>query len=162
MALAHDPDADAAPSGGSRGTMTEGEGRHLVLFDGVCGLCNRVVRFILPRDHVGIFDFAALQSETGRGWLRRFRRDPDALDTFVVIRDYRGPGPEMLTRSDAALFVMRWLGHPWRALSTLRLVPVALRDFGYDVAARRRYRWFGQYDTCPLPDASYRRRFVDL
>lgn len=136
--------------------------RHLVLFDGVCGLCNRGVRFVLPRDRAPVFDFASLQSATGRSWLTRFGRDPDALDTFVVITDYHGDTPGIRVRSDAALFVTGALGQPWRTMAVFRLVPRAIRDFAYDLIARRRYRLFGRYDTCPLPAPDERQRFIDL
>jgi len=137
-------------------------GRHLVLYDGVCGLCNSLVQFVLPRDRGGAFDFASLQSATGRGWLERFGRNPDALDTFVVVVEYRGTAPAVRTRGDAALFVARELGLPWRLLGILRVLPRRLRDLGYDVIARRRYRLFGRYDACPLPPPEAKERFIDM
>jgi predicted DCC family thiol-disulfide oxidoreductase YuxK len=138
-----------------------GTGRDLLLFDGVCGLCNRLVRFVLARDGAHRFDFASLQSETGRQWLSRFNHDPNALDTVVVIADYRGV-PSVRARSDAAIHVAGALGQPWRLLTLLRWLPRWTRDGGYRLVARSRYRIFGRYDTCPLPSPETRQRFIDL
>jgi predicted DCC family thiol-disulfide oxidoreductase YuxK len=142
--------------------MAEGLGHHLLLFDGVCGLCNGIVRFVLPRDRAAAFDFASLQSATGRSWLGRVGYNPDALDTLVVITDYRTDHAGVHVRSDAALSVARALARPWRALSVFRFIPRTLRDFCYDVIARRRYRLFGRYDSCPVPAPRHRARFIDL
>ena len=78
-----------------------GRGVHLVLYDGVCGLCNFACQFILARDRAGIFDFASLQSATGRAWLERFNRPTQSLDTFCLVTDYQ-TAPVMLDKSDAA------------------------------------------------------------
>jgi predicted DCC family thiol-disulfide oxidoreductase YuxK len=136
-------------------------GRHLLLYDGVCGLCNAVVQFILPRDNAGAFVFAPVQSATGRVWLTRFGMNPDALDTFVVITNFRTGSPALLSRAHAALFVARALPQPWRSARLLAVLPWRALNFGYDVIARHRYRIFGRYDTCPIPSPETRRRFID-
>jgi predicted DCC family thiol-disulfide oxidoreductase YuxK len=137
-------------------------GRHLVLYDGVCGLCHGVVQFVLPRDRAHAFDFASLQSATGRSWLSRFGRSADRLDTLVVITDYGGASPGVLIKAHAAIFVARALGFPWRALTIVRLLPTAVSNAVYDAVARRRYRVFGRYDTCPLPSPGQQERFLDI
>ena len=137
-------------------------GRHLVLYDGVCGLCNGFVQFLLPRDRGHSFDYASLQSETGQAWLARFGKSPDSLDTVVVITDYRGSAPAMRARADAALFVVRALGQPWRSLAVLRVLPMRVLNLGYDLVARNRYRVFGRYDVCVLPRADEKDRFIDV
>jgi predicted DCC family thiol-disulfide oxidoreductase YuxK len=137
-------------------------GQHLVLYDGVCGLCNAAVQFLLPRDRRQIFDYASLQSKTGQAWLARFGKNTDTLDTVVVVTDYRGSAPAMRSKADAALFVVRSLGQPWRSLALLRVLPKAVLNAGYDVVARRRYRVFGRYDACLLPRAQDKDRFIDL
>lgn len=141
--------------------MSATGGEHLVLYDGLCGLCHGSVQFILARDP-RVFHFAPLQSATGRSWLSRFGKDPDDLDTFVVITGHRGETPSMLTKADAALFVVRALGLPWRALGILRVLPRRILNACYDVVARRRYRVFGRYATCPIPSPEQRARFVDI
>ena len=134
---------------------------HLILYDGVCGLCNGLVQFVLARDRRGWFDFAALQSDIGRATLRKFGRDPDDLSTFALVTDYQR-APVLLTKSAAALAVSALLGQPWRALAVIgRLFPRAFRDWWYDRVAAVRYRVFGRYDTCPIPSPEQRRRFLD-
>src|SRR6266850_2726215 len=89
-------------------------GEHLLLYDGVCGLCNRLNNFVLPRDSRGIFDFASLQSAVGRSALKRFGRDPEELSTFYLVTNYRSESPALLSKAGAALFVMKKLRAPWR------------------------------------------------
>lgn len=136
-------------------------GQHLVLYDGVCGLCNRVLQLLLPRDTRGVFVYASLQSQAGRAFVERFGRNPDALDTFCVVMDYRTSNAAMLTKSAAALFVLKTLGAPWSWLQPLGVLPRSGLDALYDLVARNRYRLFGRYDTCVLPKAEWRKRFID-
>ena len=136
-------------------------GRHLLLYDGVCGLCNRFVRFVLAHDHRRRFRFAALQSPVGRDLVAAFGGDPDRLDTVHVVVDYRSPARRVLNRSAAALFVMGRLGWPWRLAAVLRWAPPALRDWLYDRVAAHRYRVFGRQASCPAPDPRHRDRFLD-
>jgi predicted DCC family thiol-disulfide oxidoreductase YuxK len=135
--------------------------RHLVLFDGACGLCVRVNQFILARDRTASVDFASLQSDTGRAMAQRFGRNPDALTTFFVVVNYRHREATLLDRSDAALFVAGLLTRPWRLLRGLRFLPRRLRDRAYDVVARYRYRFFGSSDVCAIPDPATAARFID-
>jgi predicted DCC family thiol-disulfide oxidoreductase YuxK len=137
-------------------------GQHLILYDGVCGLCNSLVQFLLPRDRRRIFDYASLQSNTGQTWLARFNKQSAALDTVVVITDYLGSDPGLRSKADAALFVLHLLGQPWRSLALLRVLPSALLNIGYDLVARSRYRVFGRYDACLLPRPEQRDRFIDV
>jgi predicted DCC family thiol-disulfide oxidoreductase YuxK len=141
--------------------VTAARGDHLVLYDGVCGLCNGATQFILARDRRRIFDFASLQSAAGRQWLERFGRNPDSLDTFAIVTNYQ-TSPAMLDKSSAALMAARELGAPWSWTSIFTVVPRAIRDRAYDVVARHRYRWFGKYDTCPIPTPEQRARFIDV
>lgn len=141
---------------------SEGVGRHLLLYDGVCGLCNRVTRFVLRFDRREVFDFAPLQSATGRDFLLRLGENPGELNTFYVAAGYRTRQPRILSKSRAALFVITALGWPWRLFGLFRLVPAPLLDVCYDVVARRRYQVFGRYDTCPMPSPEQRRRFIDV
>jgi predicted DCC family thiol-disulfide oxidoreductase YuxK len=136
-------------------------GRHLILYDGVCGLCNRIVRFVLPRDPSGIFHFAALQSAVGASILKRHGRRPDALDTFYLVADYRSANPVLYHKARAALFVLRNLGRQWRLLGALGIFPDAVLNAAYDFVAHRRYRVFGRYEVCPLPSPEHRDRFDD-
>ena len=137
-------------------------GRHLVLYDGVCGLCNRLNQFVLPRDTRGVFDFAPLQSRVGRELLTRFNRNPDDLNTFYVVVDYHGGAPGLLSKARAGLFVMKAIGRPWRWLGVFGVLPSGVLDRGYDLIARNRYRLFGRYESCLMPATEYKQRFIDV
>src|SRR5262245_9904614 len=113
-----------------------GTGQHLLLYDGVCGLCDRLVQFVLARDRRAAFDFAPLQSATGRAAVAREGADPDALTSFYVVRDYRTGHARSVVKARAALFVARTLGWPWRAAAAFSLLPTAVLDWGYDLVAR--------------------------
>src|SRR5689334_24497722 len=106
-----------------------GGGRHLLLYDGVCGLCDHLVQFVLARDPRGVFDFAPLQSATGRAAVAREGADPDALTSFYVVRDYRTSHARSLVKGRAALFVARTLGWPWRTVALFGVLPTAVLDF---------------------------------
>ena len=136
-------------------------GKHLILYDGVCGLCNRLVQFILPRDRGDAFVFAALQSDLAATVLARHGRDARAVDTFFVVCDYETAGERLLDRSDAGLFVAKTRGRGWQLFWPLRLLPRALRDVGYGMIAGNRYRVFGRLDQCLLPGPGARHKFLD-
>jgi predicted DCC family thiol-disulfide oxidoreductase YuxK len=134
----------------------------IILYDGVCGLCNRLNRFVLARDPAGRFRFAPLQGRLAREVLARHGRDPDDLDTLYLVLGYGRPDERLRRKSDAILWILRELGGPWRAARALRILPRSLRDLGYDLVARTRYRLFGRYESCPLPAPEHRERFLDL
>ena len=136
-------------------------GAHLVLYDGVCGLCNRLLQFLLRHDRRGVFCFASLQSATGRAMVSKYGGNPDDPDSFHVVADFHTPGARAIRKSDAAVFVARQLGWPWKGLSAAGHLPAPLRDFVYDVIARSRYRIFGRYEECLVPSEEFRSRFVD-
>jgi predicted DCC family thiol-disulfide oxidoreductase YuxK len=127
----------------------------IVLFDGACNLCTSTVQFIIKRDPHGYFTFASLQSTIGRTLLEEYGLPPDALDTFVVVE-----GSRCFTRSDAALRVAQHLSGGWALLRGLSLIPKPMRDWGYTVIARNRYRWFGTHETCIVPSRDILDRFL--
>ena len=134
--------------------------KHLILYDGVCGLCNALVGFVLPRDRKDRFRFAPLQGDVARAALKRFGRNPDDLDTFYVIENYQGRASRALDRDRAAIFVLERLGFPWVLAWTFNVVPWFLRRPVYNFIARRRYGWFGKFDACPVPRADMRHKFL--
>ena len=138
--------------------MTLPEDRYdaVLLFDGVCGLCNGTVDFLLRHDTHGRLRFAALQSDSGKRLLGQYGLPPDAPDTVVFVQHGR-----CLTESSAVLAAVAQLGLPWRMLAMLRVVPKPLRDVVYRVIARNRYRWFGRRDTCRMPTPEERDRFLE-
>jgi predicted DCC family thiol-disulfide oxidoreductase YuxK len=137
-------------------------GQHVILYDGICGLCNRVNQFVISRDSRSVFDFASLQSETGRSLVKRFGREPDDLDTFYVVTNYRAGSSALLSKAEAALFIVKTLGAPWSWLGVFGILPKVLLNWSYDTIARNRYRLFGRFDTCPIPRPAERRRFIDI
>ncbi len=135
----------------------------ILLYDGVCGLCNRLVQFTLRRDRHASFRFASLQSAFASSILTRHGANPSALDTVYVVVNHELPNESLLSRSDAGLFVLKQLPGPWRAVASfLQLVPKFLRNAAYNAIARRRYRIFGRYEVCTLPSEQDRARFLDL
>jgi len=127
----------------------------ILLFDGVCNLCNASVQWILQHDRAGLFRFAALQSEAGQALLARFGLDAEQFDTVILV-----DGDRIFIRSDAALEILRRLGALWSWLSVLRWTPRPLRDSVYNWVARNRYRWFGRQEKCLLPRKEWAQRFL--
>ena len=130
------------------------EGSVIILYDGVCNLCNASVRFVLARDHNDSFRFASLQSEAGRRLAAKYNLTTD-LSTFFLIE-----GGKTYERSDAWLETMRLLGWPWSASHGLRIVPRSVRNWVYDVVGRNRYRWFGKQESCPAPKPESQWKFL--
>ena len=137
------------------------EGVHLVLYDGVCGLCNRLLQFLLKHDHRAVFTFASLQSVTGRAIVERFGGNPHELTSFYVLANYRTGHARIFSRSSAALFVAGELAWPWKWAVLMRVLPPAVLDRVYDVVARGRYRVFGRHEQCLTPRPEFRSRFVE-
>jgi predicted DCC family thiol-disulfide oxidoreductase YuxK len=126
----------------------------VIFFDGVCGLCNHWIDFVVARDRRRQFRFAPLQGETARDWLQLAA--DDSLSS-VILCDKSG----VYRKSDAVWRMLMRLGRIWwLAGGLLWLIPRPVRNWGYDIVARRRYRWFGQKETCRLPTADERERFL--
>jgi predicted DCC family thiol-disulfide oxidoreductase YuxK len=139
---------------------SDGLGVHLVLYDGVCGLCNRLLQFLLAVDHRAVFDFASLQSATGRAIVHRAGGHSGDPDSFYVSANYRTPRARVITKGEAALFIAGELGWPWKLTGLMRALPSAWLDRAYDLVARNRYRIFGRHDQCLAPRPEFRNRFV--
>ncbi|HEU4869936.1 MAG TPA: thiol-disulfide oxidoreductase DCC family protein [Pyrinomonadaceae bacterium] len=139
------------------------ESSPIILYDGVCGLCNRLVQFLLKHDKSSRLRFASLQSDFAAKVLRRHGIDPKDLDTVHVVENYEQPDEQVLQRSDAILRAGRELGGFYSVSATAaKVIPRALRDVIYRFVARNRYRVFGKYDTCMLPEPNQRSRFLDV
>lgn len=128
----------------------------VVLFDGVCNLCNGFVQFIIVRDPDRHFRFGALSSGAAAHLMRGAGLKPGSADSLVLI-----DGGRAYIRSTAALRILRGLGFPWSMAYGLVIVPRPLRDWAYDALARRRYAWFGRRDVCMVPGPDTRGRFLD-
>lgn len=138
-------------------TRTEGmEDDHpIILFDGVCNLCEGFVQFVIRNDPDAIFRFAPLQSSVGEAQLARVGIEDHGLDGVVLIENDR-----VYIKSDAVIRTTIHLGMPYRLLGPTKILPRRLRDFAYDVVAERRYGWFGQKDACLMPTDDIKSRFL--
>jgi predicted DCC family thiol-disulfide oxidoreductase YuxK len=135
----------------------------IIFYDGVCGLCNALVQFLIKRDKRGALRFASLQSDFAGKVLGRHGIDPKDLDTVHLVVNYEQPDERVLNRSDAILRACGELGGFWKTAAALGgIIPRLLRDPVYGFVARNRYRVFGKYDTCMLPDPSQRSKFLDV
>lgn len=135
----------------------------IVLYDGVCGLCNRLVQFVLKNDRNDVFRFASLQSKLAEQILVRHRLRSESLETVYVVLDYGLAEERLLSRLRAVVYVLQQLGGPLTYVSAiLRVLPTPVQNFLYGLVARNRYRVFGRYETCPLPDGDTRSKFLDL
>jgi len=135
---------------------------HLILYDGVCGLCDRFVQLVLARDGADRFRFAPLQGRLAGELLGRYGRSAADLDTVYVVTDHGQHSESLLWRGRAIRFVLRRLDGAWGVLGRLlAVVPAAIIDRGYRFIAARRYRWFGRFESCRLPDAQQRARFLE-
>ena len=135
----------------------------IILYDGVCGLCNRLIQFVLKRDRNDRFRFAALQSEFAGRVLQRHGVNPQILDTMYLLLNDSQPDERLASRSDAGIQILAEMGGVWRALASIvKHLPRWIRDKIYNLIARNRYQLFGKYQTCQIPDEKYRRKFLDL
>jgi len=133
-----------------------GDHSNILLFDGICNLCNRVVTFFIKRDPEAKFKFASLQSATGKELVERSGIKTDGLDSIVLMHKGR-----FYIKSTAALLALKELGGIWRLCYILIIVPRFIRDFVYDVVAANRYKIFGKRDACMVPAGDVRKRFLD-
>lgn len=127
----------------------------IVLFDGVCNLCNGFVQFIIKHDRAGKIKFSQLQSESGQRLLMPHTILIEKADSVVYIRDGK-----VHLRSSAALYILRDLGGVWKITSVFFIVPKPVRDFIYDIIAKYRYRWFGKRESCMVPTTEVMQRFL--
>jgi predicted DCC family thiol-disulfide oxidoreductase YuxK len=130
-------------------------GPAIILFDGVCNLCNGLVQFIIKRDPHAKFRFASLQSDAGRSLLTKFHLNPDSLHSIILIEDDKA-----FERSEAAFQIAKHLAPPWKWFRVLRFLPKFLCDLGYNFVAANRYRVFGKRDNCMIPRPALKERFL--
>lgn len=136
-------------------TMDTYGGKSIILFDGVCNLCNGFVRFVIRRDPEQYFVFCPLQSPTGTSLLNHHDLQNLNLSSLVLIENQ-----QVYTRSTAALRIARKLSMPWPLLYGLIALPRPLRDAIYGFIGQRRYNWFGKTEQCSIPDKAQQHRFL--
>jgi predicted DCC family thiol-disulfide oxidoreductase YuxK len=128
----------------------------IIVFDGVCNLCNGWVRFVIPRDPNGTFRFAALQSPAGQAIIEDHMRGACELSSVILIE-----GNAIYVESDAVLRILARLGPPWSWITFFRIIPRRVRNACYRFIAKHRYRWFGRTEVCQVPSAETRSRFIE-
>jgi predicted DCC family thiol-disulfide oxidoreductase YuxK len=127
----------------------------IILFDGICNLCNGIVQFIIRHDPEGKFKFASLQSEAGKALLQRAGLPENGLDTIVYFSE-----EHKYIRSAAALRILRDLGGFWKLVYVLIIIPAPIRDFVYNGIANSRYKVFGRREICMVPAPDLLQRFI--
>jgi predicted DCC family thiol-disulfide oxidoreductase YuxK len=133
------------------------EGKHIVLFDGVCNFCNDSVRFIMKRDKNDLYRYASLQSDLGRRLTSERGINTDEIDSIILIQ----PGEAYYIKSDAALNIAKNMSGLYPLLGIFLYLPHGFRNFFYDYIARNRYKWFGKKEECPMPSKDERDKFLD-
>ncbi len=130
--------------------------KKIILFDGVCNLCNSGVQFVLKRDRENQFLFASLQGRTGQEYLQKFHLPANDLNSFILVE-----GDLFYNRSTAALRVARLLGGLWLLFYGFMIIPRFIRDAVYNFIAKNRYRWFGKKEECWVPTPELKAKFLD-
>lgn len=128
----------------------------VVLFDGVCNLCNRSVHFLLKQDHKQVFKFASLQSSYATNALKAHGESSPPTDSVILITPNG-----VFYRSEAVLQIVKRLPGWWSAMAVLGIIPRPIRDAIYNYIARKRYDWFGKRESCLVPKEEYQARFLD-
>ena len=130
--------------------------KQIILFDGVCNLCNNAVQFVIKRDKKDVFRYAALQSEVGQQLTKERGIDTSTIDSIILI----DPGTAYYTKSTAALEIGKEL-KGYRTISSILLgIPSKLRDIVYDFVAKNRYKWYGRKDQCMVPTPELQSKFL--
>jgi len=132
------------------------DNRHIVIFDGVCNFCNGAVNFIINRDPTGQFAFTPMQSPVGQGLIKKYSATMVGVDTFLLVKD-----GQCFERTDAAFEITKDLTGLWHWFRILKVFPKPIRDHFYRLFARNRYSLFGRRETCMVPTASVRERFLE-
>jgi predicted DCC family thiol-disulfide oxidoreductase YuxK len=127
----------------------------IILFDGICNLCNSSVQYVIKHDPLALFRFASLQGETGKQLLKQYGLPENELNSFVLILENKA-----YTRSSAALIVAKQLTGITKLLYGFIIVPLFIRNAVYDLIAKNRYKWFGKKDSCMIPTAELKSRFL--
>lgn len=129
--------------------------QHIILFDGVCNLCNGGVQFIIKKDKKNLFKFAALQSEFGQELLKKHQISTESMDSFVYVYQ-----DSAYTKSTAALKIARELKRGWQFFYVFIIIPSFIRNWFYDWVAKNRYKWFGKKESCMIPTPGLKARFL--
>ncbi|HQY20012.1 MAG TPA: thiol-disulfide oxidoreductase DCC family protein [Ignavibacteria bacterium] len=128
----------------------------IILFDGVCNLCNSSVNFIIDNDHKNVFKFTSLQSEKGIELLKKYDLLDKNIDSVILVENDKA-----YVKSDAALKIAKTLGGKYKLFYGLIILPAFIRNFFYDIIAKNRYKWFGKKDSCRIPTLELKSKFLE-
>jgi len=128
---------------------------NIILFDGVCNLCNASVSFVIERDKKNVFQFASLQSSFGQEVLKKHQLSSSDFDSMILLQN-----GTIYQRSDAALRIAKELSSAWKLLYGFIIVPRFIRNGVYNFVARNRYKWFGKQDACMIPTPELKAKFI--
>ncbi|WP_166924275.1 thiol-disulfide oxidoreductase DCC family protein [Flavobacterium poyangense] len=130
--------------------------KKIILFDGVCNLCNSAVQYIIKHDKKDVFRFVALQSELGIAICKHLGVSFSKMDSIILYN----PGVSYFYKSSAAIEIGRNFGGIWKLISICRIVPIFISDYVYDYVAKNRYNWYGKKESCMIPTAEIREKFL--
>lgn len=132
------------------------DNRQIIIFDGICNLCNTGVKFIIRRDTEEVFCFASMQSDISQKLIQKYLKSEFSFDTFLLIKN-----GICYERSDAMIEVFRDLPGFWCLHKILALIPKQIRDYLYNIVAKHRYKVFGKQDQCMVPSQNISNRFIE-
>ncbi|MBC3846396.1 DUF393 domain-containing protein [Winogradskyella echinorum] len=131
--------------------------KQVILFDGVCNLCNSSVLYVIKRDKKDIFLFAPLQSKTGIELINKFNIDTTKTDSILL---YNPKSNSLKQKSSAAIHIAKYLGFPSNLLTVFFIIPTFIRNWVYDYVAKNRYKWYGKKDACMIPTPELQSKFI--
>lgn len=131
------------------------QNKKIILFDGVCNLCNGSVIFMIKRDKKDVLRYAALQTEIGQEMVEKYKIDTSKIDSIILIDN-----DKYYYKSTAALRIARHLSGAYPLLAVFLILPAFMRDWIYDIIARNRYKWFGKKESCMIPTPELKSKFI--
>lgn len=132
--------------------------KQLILFDGVCNLCNSSILYVIKRDKKNKFLFAPLQSDVGMVLIDKFNIDTDKMDSILL---YHPISNSISSKSSAALHIAKHLGFPSNVLTVFFIIPTFIRNWVYNYIAKNRYKWFGKKESCMIPTSELKAKFLE-
>ena len=135
--------------------MDQSKKHKVILFDGVCNLCNGAINFVIKKDSKNIFKFATLQSEIGQSLLSKFNIDTSKIDSMILI-----DGEKCYIKSSAALRIAKYLSGGYPLLYLFIVIPTFIRNSAYEYVAKNRYKWFGKKESCMIPTPELKAKFL--
>jgi len=134
--------------------------KNIVFYDGVCKFCNGLVQMLIKADKIDGYRFIALQSKYAESFLAKYNKDPKLVDTVYLIKNYDTENEKLFEESDAALNILSGLGGFWSIFRIGYILPKFFRDFLYKFQAKYRYKIFGKYEACRMPEKSQMHKFL--